>query len=357
MQIEAYRAGRIAVENGFSNAFYQLRKNADKYFGAQAVLSIDPVSLMHGRHSDILKAKVTFKAGSLNVCMKRVKIRGDAPERRQHLEKRIENEYAAATMIYESFKQHLKDYNCVKPIACFPEDLMLIMEECPGEPLMRLMSTGARFWPAFRTREALGRYCYLSGKWLKIFQESTIKRDARLDAEKLVQYIDVRLRKLVARSAIPFSEELRCRILTFLEAKTPQVPAADLAIAGVTGDFVPANVLVDRDRVAVLDFGMFNYGSILQDLAQYYQHIDFFRQKPVYSRAVISELQEAFLRGYDSVFDSGKILFGIFRIRAIVNRLSATTVRKWANLPWHVRLFNRWAFQSQLDELGRLCAR
>jgi hypothetical protein len=357
MQIEAYPVGRIAVENGFSNAFYQLRKNADKYFGAQAVLSIDPVSLMHGRHSDILKAKVTFKAGSLNICMKRVKIRGDVPERRRNFEKRIENEYAAATMIYESFKQHSKDYNCVKPIACFPEDLMLIMEECPGEPFMRLMSTGAKFWPAFGTREALSRYCYLSGKWLKIFQESTIKRDGRLDVEKLVQYIDVRLQKLVGRSAIPFSEKLRSRILTFLEAKISQVPTGELTIAGVTGDFVPANVLVDRDRVAVLDFGMFNYGSILQDLAQYYQHIEFFRQKPVYRPAVISELQKTFLRGYDSAFDSDKVLFGVFRIRAIVNRLSATTVRKWANLPLHVRLFNRWAFRAQLDELARLCAR
>ena len=257
-------------------------------------------------------------------------------------------------MIYESFKQHSQDYNCMKPIACFPADLILIMEECPGEPFMRLMSAGARFWPAVERRKALARYCYLSGKWLKIFQESTIKGDARLDPEELVQYIDVRLQKLVARSAIPFSEKLRSRILTFLEAKGPGA-AAELAIAGVTGDFVPANVLVDRDRVAVLDFGMFNYGSTFQDLAQYYQHIDFFRQKPVYSPAIISDLQETFLRGYDSNFDSNKVLFDVFRIRAIVNRLSATTVRKWANLPLHVRLFNRWAFRLQLDELGRLC--
>ena len=83
MQIEAYPAGRVAVENGFANAFHQLRKNPRKYFGPHAVLSIDPVNLMHGRHSDILKAKVTFNAGSLNICMKRVTIRSDALEHRQ----------------------------------------------------------------------------------------------------------------------------------------------------------------------------------------------------------------------------------------------------------------------------------
>ena len=288
--------------------------------------------------------------------MKRMKIGGNALDHWRRLEKRRENEFAAATMIYEAFKQSSQDYNRVKPIACFPADLILVMEECPGEPLMRLISTRARFWPPFKIRKVLGRYCYLSGTWLKIVQQSTIRGDAHLDPGELVQYIDVRLRKLVARSAIPFSETLRSRILNCLEAKALQVGAGDLGIAAVTGDFVPANVLVEKQRVAVLDFGMFNYGSIFQDLAQYYQHLDFFRQKPIYSQAMVSELQEAFLRGYDSNFDSSKALFSVFRIRAIVNRLSATTVRKWATLPLHVRLFNRWAFRLQLDELGRLCS-
>jgi hypothetical protein len=354
--MEAYPANCTAVESGFSEAIYQLRKNAHKYFGACKVLSIDPVSLMQGRHSQILKARVTFKAGSLSICMKRMKSSGNAIEHRRRLERRIENEFAAATMIYESFKHCSQDYNCVKPIACFPADLILVMEECAGEPLMRLISTRAKFWPRLKIRKALGGYCYLSGKWLKIFQQLTIKDDARLDPGDLAQYIDVRLQKLVARSAIPFSETLRSRILTFLEAKAPQLAATDLVIAGVTGDFVPANVLVERERVAVLDFGMFNYGSIFQDLAQYYQHIDFFRQKLIYSPAMISELQEAFLRGYDPNFDSSKALFSVFRVRAVVNRLSATTVRKWATLPLHVRLFNRWAFRLQLDELWRLCS-
>ncbi|HSF59963.1 MAG TPA: phosphotransferase, partial [Candidatus Binatia bacterium] len=272
MQMEAYTASHIAVANGFSEAIYQLRKNAHEYFGASKVLSIDPVSLVHGRHSDILKARVTFKVGSLNICMKRMKIGGNAPDHWRRLEKRIENEFAAATMIYEAFKQSSQDYNRVKPIACFPADLILVMEECPGEPLMRLISTRARFWPPFKIRKVLGRYCYLSGTWLKIFQQSTIRGDAHLDPGELVQYIDVRLRKLVARSAIPFSETLRSRILNCLEAKARQVGAGDLGIAAVTGDFVPANVLVEKQRVAVLDFGMFNYGSIFQDLAQYYQH-------------------------------------------------------------------------------------
>jgi hypothetical protein len=354
--MEAYPADRMAAENGFSEAIYQLKRNAQEYFGPRKILSIDPVDIMHGRHSEVLKARVIFKVGSLNICMKRMKSSGDVLKDQRRLETRIENEFAAATMIYESFKECSQDYNLVRPIACFPAALIFVMEECPGEPLMRLISTRAKCWPPLEIRKVLGRYCYLSGKWLKLFQKATIKGDACLDPWELVRYIDVRLQRLVARSAIPFSEKWRSRILSFLEAKALQVAAADLDIAGVTGDFVPANVLVEKDRVAVLDFGMFNYGSIFQDLAQYYQHIDFFRQKPVYRPAMISELQEAFLRGYDPNFDSRKVVFSIFRIRAIVNRLSATTVRKWATLPSHVRLFNRWAFRLQLDELARLCS-
>jgi Ser/Thr protein kinase RdoA (MazF antagonist) len=123
----------------------------------------------------------------------------------------------------------------------------------------------------------------------------------------------------------------------------------------VTGDFVPSNVLVRKQQIAVIDFGMASHGSVFQDLAQFYQHIDFFRLKPIYRKELISRLQDEFLRGYAADFDKSQPLFHLFRIRSIVNRLSATAVSKWSSLPFYVRLYNRWVWPKQLHELRNIC--
>lgn len=343
------------TEHMFCDVLQQLRADPQKYFGQPAMLTINPVTLVDGRHSQILKAKVIFGERAINICMKRVKLKGDSSKHHQLWQQRVETEYNVAKVIYDGFKRYSQDYSCVRPVGCFPKSLTLVTEECPGQPFMRLLENKARFYPDADTRETLARYCYLSGNWLRAFQELTKKSDSKFELDEMLEYVDRRLHRLVDHSAIPFDNRLRLGILAFIESQRSHISDIDRAISGVTGDFVPANVLVNDGKITVLDFGMFSYGSVYQDLAQYYQHMDFFRLKPIYRGVIISELQEEFLRGYHANWNKNKPLFTLFRIRCIVNRLAATTVRKWTGLPLHVRLFNRWAWPFQLNQLAKLC--
>ena len=331
-----------------------LMADSKTYFGPRDVLAITPTGLINGRNSTILKSRVSFPDSHMNIFIKVAKLRKASSKHRQVAQERVRTECDVATLVYDGFKEHADDYSCIRPIACFPDLLAFVTEECPGQRFMSLLEKKAIFFRGNATENRLARYCYLSGQWLNIFQEKTNTDDRPFVPGELVEYVDTRLQRLVDSPVIPFDSELRKGILEFFESQQPFLKDANLATCGVTGDFVPANVLAHEDKITVLDFGMYRHGSIYEDLAQYYQHLAFFLQKPIYQRKRISRLQREFLRGYDPDFDVANPMFKLFRVRAVINRLAATAVRKWDKLPLHVKLFNRAGWRKQLEQLRHL---
>jgi len=331
-----------------------LMANAETYFGSRDVVTITPTALIHGRNSTILKSKVLFPDGYMNIFIKVAKLSKTSSKHRQVVQERVRTECDVARLICDGFKEHVDDYSCIRPIACFPDKLAFVTEECPGQRFMSLLENKARFFHGRTAENRLARYCYLSGRWLRILREKTETDDRPFVPGELVKYVDVRLQRLVDSPVIPFDHELQEGVLEFFESQEPFLKDTDLATCGVTGDFVPANVLAHENKITVLDFGMYRHGSIYEDLAQYYQHLAFFMQKPIYRRKRISRLQQEFLKGYDPNFDVANPLFKLFRVRAVINRLAATAVRKWDNLPLHVRLFNRATWRGQLEQLRNL---
>lgn len=332
----------------------RLVADSRRYFGPRDLLTITPTGMIRGKNSTILKSRVLFKDGHLDICIKVTKLKKNSTRHRQVWQERVKTEYDVARLVYESLTKRTDDYSCIRPIACFPEQLAFVSEECSGQRLMSLLERKAGFFCSNTTEDRLARYCYLSGQWLRILRERTTRDDKKFMLSEFVEYVDTRLQRLVDSPVIPLDDELRKMVLGFFKSQEPFLDEADLAICGVTGDFVPANVLAHESKITVLDFNMYRDGSVYEDLGQYYQHLGFFLQKPIYRRKTIGRLQKEFLRGYDPNFDTKNPLFKLFRVRAIINRLAATAVRKWDGLPLHVKLFNRVAWRTQLEQLRKL---
>ena len=212
----------------------------------------------------------------------------------------------------------------VTPIACLPDHFALVTEEAPGVPLDRLLK---RLWLArtpatlARIRTTLGRL----GQWVEAFQaavptKTTVARDRR-------EYLDVRLRRLVAAGGRAFDEVDRAAILSRFDRLAGAVPAAELELTAIHGDFCPSNVLVREDGVTVLDLAMTADGCRYHDLAHLYMHIGLLGRHLRLGQGVTGRLQAALLAGFDPALTAEQPLFRLMVMQHVACHLVEATER------------------------------
>jgi hypothetical protein len=75
---------------------------------------------------------------------------------------------------------------------------------------------------------------------------------------------------------------------------------------------------VTEEGVGVVDFAMYQSGSVYHDLTHFYHRLTILRHKPIYRRSVIRELTEAFLEGYAGKARLDSPLFSLFVVQHLV---------------------------------------
>jgi hypothetical protein len=236
-------------------------------------------------------------------------------------------------------------------VAWFPEEKAVVTEESKGELLLNIIDNDAAGYLGRRVLEKLGAHCYSVGLWLEKFQRITATNARIPEFEKeIVGYVDLRLRKL--RHASSLTEERYKTVLKYLERELRNVRQTDIYACGVHGDFGLSNILVDSDRVTVLDFTMYNIGLPYTDPSYLYQRMEGFLTKPFFQRGTIAFLQRAFLEGYQRGFDLQNPLFKLSRVRHMVNRL--VDLAKTNGLPTIERLYQCWQYKKCLDDLKQI---
>ena len=153
---------------------------------------------------------------------------------------------------------------------------------------------------------------------------------------------------------VHFSSELAADVFAFTERVLERTALGRAAITGMTGEFCPANVLVDGERLSVLDFGMSTLGVSLSDPAQFYNHLEMLRHKPIYRPMLVRELQRGFLDGYGRPDLETDSLFALYRIRFKLSRMEATSGRKWPSFGPVRRAFYRRVWRLQKREICHL---
>jgi hypothetical protein len=278
---------------------------------------------------------------------------------------RLDVEFEIGQRLHTKLSQE-NDFTIVKPVTRYPEFLAIVSEEAPGESLANVIAREAKLYPTAGKLEQLAKHCWRAGSALAAIQKNTAEV-SRFDPTELVEYVDVRLQRLLASRQVPFSSADRQQIIKFLKSAIPMIPAEQLGLCGTHGDYAPFNVLASPEKITVADFTMFKAGSVYNDVTYFYHRLEGYLHKPFYRPQTIRHLQQAFLNGYveaSSLAKSGRgisndLLFKVFLIKHVVNNYSAImrqrVASKGKNMSFSVQLFNRHVFRRYNRWLNQFC--
>jgi hypothetical protein len=190
-------------------------------------------------------------------------------------------------------------------------------------------------------RALLDRACRGAGEWLRQFQRH---EEAGLsDRGELREYIDGRLRRLVANPMTGFTEADRVRVLFVTAWLLGQLPSEELVEVPVHGDCAPEKVMIGDSHVVLEDAARARRGLQFHDIANLYKRIGLYACDRRYSVALIRDVQRKFLRAFDPV-DVQDPRFSLALLINVVNHYTAlgaqrhasvTTINDWATMRRH----------------------
>jgi hypothetical protein len=341
---------RAKADRVFGDALRALADDGDRCFGGGDV-EFEPLEMIERPLSIVLRARVWLAGHPTSVYLKRFKLPGGGPEQREIMQGRVTTEFDTALRTHRAFDAHgSTDMRCVRPIACFPELLVIVTEEAQGDTLSARLDRDAAWLRA--GFEALEESVRRVGLWVRTFQ-AVSPVEGQVSLEEMREYLDVRLRKLVSRGTRLYSERERRTLLAAFDRQARSVPRSALRRVAVHADLSPANVLVDGNAVTVLDFARSSTGGMYLDLARLYTQLEILKAKPQFIGRRIDRLKRALLDGFEPGLSPEHPLFRLFCLQHLACRSLKVTS---PSAPLRVRLYNWHTHRFQQRWLRNLAA-
>jgi len=304
----------------FTNALDKLSAQGERYFGHPETV-IEPLALADREAAQVLRARLrTGGSTGRHIFVKVFKPRGPSADDWHFMRARLMNDFAMTSEVHDALNGY-SDLAAVRPIACLPDDLILVTEEAPGEPFDSMLERHAVWQPDNRTLNGLLHIAGRVGAWLRAFQG--IRRlDRRITIDDMREYLDVRLKRLVSSPKGGFCELRRKSVLSYFDAISRDVVRADLSEVLVHGDIAPSNILVDGrgpgPRIVVIDFAMTCTGGMFFDVARLFTQFDFLKAKPKFRPHIVARLQTALLAGFNPALRPSDPLFKLFELQHVI---------------------------------------
>lgn len=199
------------------------------------------------------------------------------------------------------------------PLALFPEFGALVTEKLPGKDLREILwRQGNRLTGPFRQKR-LCRIARLVGEWLGRFHESTRgglrRHDSGLFMAEVKTWMD----------QCPGLESAAAQEIWALSLRVSQPAEGHAArTAAKHGDFIPVNILVDGDHIAVLDFEDFRDSeAVYEDVGMFRAYLAFMKESARYSPRTMEAMALHFMEGYRDLEQQD--LVNLYTVRAALN--------------------------------------
>lgn len=324
-------------------------------------MQVRPLSTVSRGNSNILRIQLQSDEENQYLLMKAYKHYQGFP--RQEMVGWLKKDYTTMERLYTHWQNSSK-FAIPRPIACYPDLLILVMEEWPGKDLTVVLKQEAHLFPSENTMERLEHLCYLCGEWVKAHQNSDFVKEhpATFYLATFLDYIDIRLRNLVQCPGVPLDELFRKQILQYVQRRWPDLDPSETRTVDVHGDYAPCNVMTDGAKLIIIDFTSYGRGSIYQDLSRFYHQLDMYLFKPIFRPKVIRRLQRALLDGYEPKLEVEHPLFELMLVRHTLCHLCGHVIRDGLirdghleQLPRHQRWYNHMVIRKHIGWLRKTC--
>lgn len=315
--------------------------------GKFKALKIDNIS--ERKYSYVAKCKVQGLIADKGVY---IKVHKNYYEKsQQELCDQILKNYKSHGDWYQKF-QTSDRFGVVKPLFVLENQYILVTEEAEGTDLYHLIIDTSRYFPSKKEVLQLSQHLYNTGAWLRYFHSINPVENEKYSIDNLIEYMDTRLKILTAEKRRSFPPRYRERILSTVEKEKSFLREEELGLTLSHSDFNPGNIIVDNDRITVLDFGKTKKDSYLLDVSRFYHQLFLLTFKPQFRPGVIRKLQQSLLQGFGQPNANQLLIFKFLLIRHTLTHLVGIT-RFWQkNLK--ERLYDRWVLFNELKLLDSL---
>ncbi len=325
-----------AVPAVFDTVLARFVADAPTVFGAG--VRLEPVAFELRPFSHLLRIAIVAQddVTPARHCFLKIFKPKAVPDGEAQMRRRVEHDFATTRRIHDALAEFPR-FGAVRPLACYGEHLAVVTEESVGETLLARLEARAAWFPS---EHAVGDLCETmraAGGWLQAFQ-TIDPGEERIDLDDIRDYIDLRLRRLVAAGSPVVTTAARDRLLEHITRLSAAIPQEALRSVVVHADLAPGNVLVSGERIVVLDFAMTTRGTRLHDLTRLYLQTDLLRAKPQFRPVVLSRLLQALLEGFEPGLTAQEPLFRLLSLLHRVNHLATLTLNP-ARFP--TNLYNR----------------
>ena len=233
-----------------------------------------------------------------------------------------------------------------EPLLVLPKRGVLVTNKVPGVPLTVMLKKYAnRLAGPFCTTLLRGTARQV-GAWLRSFQDATHTEPFIYKAGSYLADLEQRLSQLQEKG---FEPGLTREILRQASLRCAPLNGRVVSAAARHGDFIPQNILIERDRVAVVDFeGFSEREAVYEDLGMFLGYILVLGARAPYSPGSLFVVRGGFLAGFLARDTIDQDLLNTYTLKGAVRIIAdgPCPSKNWS------RLGTTWMLTKRLQHLA-----
>ena len=296
------------------------------------------VKRLSARHSELLEYKFQSRSGVKSVFVKQ---QAPGANAEQATLKEFENLGRVRTLLGLYASESVPE-----PLLAVPKKGILAVSKVPGVPLAVILKKYANRLAGPFCTSAIGETTRRVGMWLRSFQDATHGGPFTYRADSYLADLELRLSQFHQKG---FEPALAREILQQASLHSTALNGRIISAAASHGDFIPQNILIEDDEVAVVDFEGFSEGeAVYDDVGMFLGYLLVLSTYPPYSPRSLEAAHRGFLAGFLAGKTIDKPLLNIYMLKGVVRIIAdgPPLIGHWS------RLGTAWMLTKRLEELA-----